>query len=86
MLKNELAIGLGVAIVTGAIIAVQVAFLGRSAASLGAIRSGFITTLAGALLGIVAIVIMLGRGNLSWQFDRSTWTAWCLAEYWVRLR
>jgi bacterial/archaeal transporter family-2 protein len=75
MLKNELAIGLGVAIVTGAIIAVQVAYLGRSAASLGAIRSGMLTTLTGALLGIVALVIMLSRGDMSWQFDRSTWIA-----------
>lgn len=75
MLKNELAIGLGVAIVTGAIIAVQVAFLGRSAASLGAIRSGMLTTLTGALLGTVALIFMLSRGDMSWQWDQSTWIA-----------
>jgi transporter family-2 protein len=75
MLKNELALGLGVAVVTGAIIAVQVAFLGRSAASLGAIRSGMLTTLTGATVGIVALVVMLSRGESNWQWDQGTWVA-----------
>ncbi|MEX1247062.1 MAG: DMT family transporter [Anaerolineales bacterium] len=75
MLKSELALGLAVAVATGCVIAIQTAFLSRSGPSLGALRSGLLTTITGAVLASAVLLILWRMGSGSWQWNSSIWVA-----------
>jgi transporter family-2 protein len=75
MLKSELLLGVVVAIGTGSVIAIQTALLSRSGASVGAVRSGLLTTITGALLASIILVALWRQGSLSWQWSSATWLA-----------
>jgi len=75
MIKNELFLGLAVAIGTGSVIAIQTAFLSRAGASAGAVRGGLLTTMTGALLAAVILFIFWRQNPSNWQWSTSTWLA-----------
>ncbi|MQC27024.1 MAG: hypothetical protein DWG76_06220 [Chloroflexi bacterium] len=78
-MRDELLIGLGVAIVAGSMIAFQTTFISRSGAVVGDVRSGMFTAITGAVFAS-AVLIYLWRGGLGdWHWDGSTWTAMILA-------
>jgi transporter family-2 protein len=79
MLKNELFIGLLVAVVAGAMIAVQSTFISRSGATIGATRSGMLTTVTGSLFAIGVLALLWRRGGLVWSWDAGTWWALVIA-------
>ena len=81
MLKSELALGLAVAVATGCVIAIQTAFLSRSDASLGALRSGLLTTITGAVLASAVLLILWRMGSGSWQWNSSIWVALILGRH-----
>jgi uncharacterized membrane protein YdcZ (DUF606 family) len=78
-MRNELLVGIGVAVAAGVLIGVQSTFLSRGGAVVGGVRSGLLTTLTGAVFSIGLLLIIWQRGETQWQWDMSTWLALTIA-------
>jgi uncharacterized membrane protein YdcZ (DUF606 family) len=78
-MRNELLVGIGVAIGAGILIGIQSTFLSRGGAVVGGVRSGLLTTLTGAVFSIGLLLIIWQRGETEWQWDMSTWLALTIA-------
>ncbi len=78
-MRNELLIGIGIAVGAGILIGFQSTFLSRAGAVVGDVRGGLMTTLSGAAFSILVLVIIWQRGESQWTWGMNTWLALIIA-------
>ena len=78
-MRNELLVGIAVAIAAGTLIAVQTTFLSRAGAAIGNVRGGLMITLTGAAFSIIVLTMLWLRGETDWRWETSTWVALTIA-------
>jgi len=78
-MRNELMIGIGVAVGAGVLIGFQSTFLSRGGAVVGDVRGGLLTTLTGAVFSILALIVIWQRGESQWSWGIDTWLALIIA-------
>lgn len=79
MFRTELLIGLVVAAVAGAMIAIQTAFTSRAGALIGATVTGMMTAVTSSVFGIIVLIVIWRRGGLNFSWQTSTWWALIIA-------
>ena len=78
-MRNELLVGLGIAIGAGMLIGFQSTFISRSGAVIGNIRSGMLTTVTGAVFAVTVLLFVWQQGERQWTWGISTWVALIIA-------
>jgi uncharacterized membrane protein YdcZ (DUF606 family) len=78
-MRNELLVGLGIAIGAGMLIGFQSTFISRGGAVVGDIRSGMLTAVTSAVFGVSVLIYLWQQGERQWTWGPNTWAALILA-------